>query len=111
MDVGSLLTRPRFAQAFRSLLELSKKRDSHPEFCIPVCMVPATISNNVPGTDLSIDCDTGLNVIVEVRSSHLLKEMARQGSRRVCLSHSRRIGTGTCWIFQGEGSLLLISSG
>ena len=96
MEVGSLLTRPRSAQAFQSLLELSKNRDSHPEFCIPICMVPATISNNVPGTDLSIGCDTSLNVIVEVRSLRLLEETARQGSRRVCLSHSRRTGTGTC---------------
>lgn len=102
MDVGSLLTCPRSAQAFRSLLELSKKRDSHPEFCIPVCMVPATISNNIPGTDLSIGCDTCLNVIVEVRSLRLLKETAHQGFHRVCLSHSRRTGMGTCWMFQGE---------
>lgn len=30
-------------------------------------MLPATISNNVPGTDLSIGADTALNAIVEVR--------------------------------------------
>lgn len=29
-------------------------------------MLPATISNNVPGTDLSIGADTALNAIVEV---------------------------------------------
>ncbi|XP_061292508.1 ATP-dependent 6-phosphofructokinase, platelet type isoform X1 [Bos indicus] len=67
--------------AFRSLLELSKKRDSHPEFCIPVCMVPATISNNVPGTDLSIGCDTGLNVIVE--TCDRIKQSASGTKRRV----------------------------
>lgn len=32
-----------------------------------MCVVPATISNNVPGSDLSIGCDTGLNMVVEVR--------------------------------------------
>lgn len=32
-----------------------------------MCMLPATISNNVPGTDLSIGADTALNAIVEVR--------------------------------------------
>lgn len=32
-----------------------------------MCIVPATISNNVPGSDFSIGCDTGLNMIVEVR--------------------------------------------
>ena len=32
-----------------------------------MCMLPATISNNVCGTDLSIGADTSLNAIVEVR--------------------------------------------
>lgn len=32
-----------------------------------MCMLPATISNNVPGTDLSLGADTALNAIVEVR--------------------------------------------
>ncbi|MEN0062393.1 MAG: 6-phosphofructokinase [Myxococcota bacterium] len=31
----------------------------------PVAVVPATISNNVPGTDSSVGCDTALNVIVD----------------------------------------------
>lgn len=31
-------------------------------------MLPATISNNVPGTDLSMGCDTALNALVEVRT-------------------------------------------
>ena len=29
-------------------------------------IIPATISNNVPGTDLSLGADTALNVITEV---------------------------------------------
>ena len=33
-----------------------------------MCMLPATISNNVPGTDHSIGADTSLNAIVEVRA-------------------------------------------
>ena len=43
-------------------------------------IIPATISNNVPGTDLSLGADTALNVITEVscvnlvpRISHLLR--------------------------------------
>ena len=31
----------------------------------PVAVVPATISNNVPGTELSVGCDTAVNAIVE----------------------------------------------
>lgn len=54
-------------QAFESLLQLYEARAHHEELCIPMCMLPATISNNVPGTDLSLGADTALNAIVEVR--------------------------------------------
>lgn len=54
-------------QAFESLLQLYEARANYEEFCVPMCMLPATISNNVPGTDLSIGADTSLNAIVEVR--------------------------------------------
>lgn len=50
-------------------MQLYEARADYEEFCIPMCMLPATISNNVPGTDLSIGADTSLNAIVEVRSS------------------------------------------
>lgn len=54
-------------QGFHSAVLLSEARDSHDEFCIPICVLPATISNDVPGTNLSIGSDTSLNVIVQVR--------------------------------------------
>ncbi|XP_048084182.1 ATP-dependent 6-phosphofructokinase, platelet type-like [Alosa alosa] len=53
--------------AFEAVLQLMEARWRHREFCVPLCMLPATISNNVPGTDLSIGADTSLNAIVEVR--------------------------------------------
>lgn len=56
-------------QALESLLQLYEARADYEELCIPMCMLPATISNNVPGTDLSIGADTSLNAIVEVRAS------------------------------------------
>lgn len=58
-------------QAFESLLQLFEARATYEEFCIPMCMVPATISNNVPGTNLSIGADTALNAIVEVREAQI----------------------------------------
>lgn len=61
-------------QAFESLLQLYEARATHEDFCIPMCMLPATISNNVPGTDLSIGADTALNAIVEVRQSINLRQ-------------------------------------
>lgn len=54
-------------QALECLLQLYEARATFEEFCIPMCMLPATISNNVPGTDLTIGADTALNAIVEVR--------------------------------------------
>lgn len=55
-------------QAFESLLQLYEARADYEELCIPMCMLPATISNNVAGTDLSIGADTSINAIVEVRA-------------------------------------------
>uniref|UniRef100_A0A668AAH6 ATP-dependent 6-phosphofructokinase n=1 Tax=Myripristis murdjan TaxID=586833 RepID=A0A668AAH6_9TELE len=50
-------------EALECLLQLYEARADYEEFCIPMCMLPATISNNVPGTDLSIGADTSLNAI------------------------------------------------
>lgn len=53
-------------QAYLGLLELSAAREQHEELCVPVVMVPATVSNNVPGSDFSIGADTALNTITDV---------------------------------------------
>uniref|UniRef100_A0A8C6WY06 ATP-dependent 6-phosphofructokinase n=1 Tax=Neogobius melanostomus TaxID=47308 RepID=A0A8C6WY06_9GOBI len=74
-------------EALESLLQLYDARRSFEEFCIPMCILPATISNNVPGTDLSIGADTALNAIVEVRHSggtcDRIKQSASGTKRRV----------------------------
>lgn len=41
-------------------------RGCYDELCIVMCVVPATISNNVPGTDFSIGADTAVNAAMEV---------------------------------------------
>lgn len=58
-------------QAFLSLLELLTARGKYDEFCVPMVMVPATVSNNVPGSDLSIGADTALNAITTVSDGEL----------------------------------------
>uniref|UniRef100_A0A8C4GX82 6-phosphofructokinase n=1 Tax=Dicentrarchus labrax TaxID=13489 RepID=A0A8C4GX82_DICLA len=68
-------------QAFESLLQLYEARTTYEELCIPMCMLPATISNNVPGTDLSIGADTALNAIVE--TCDRIKQSASGTKRRV----------------------------
>ena len=47
----------------------------------PIYLVPATISNNVPGSDFSIGCDTALNTIV--RSVDCIKQSAASARKRV----------------------------
>ncbi|XP_060920930.1 ATP-dependent 6-phosphofructokinase, platelet type isoform X1 [Labrus mixtus] len=68
-------------EAFESLLQLYDARATYEELCIPMCMLPATISNNVPGTDLSIGADTALNAIVE--TCDRIKQSASGTKRRV----------------------------
>uniref|UniRef100_A0A7N8XC39 ATP-dependent 6-phosphofructokinase n=1 Tax=Mastacembelus armatus TaxID=205130 RepID=A0A7N8XC39_9TELE len=70
-------------EAYVGLLELSlyEARANYEEFCVPMCMLPATISNNVPGTDLSIGADTSLNAIVE--TCDRIKQSASGTKRRV----------------------------
>ncbi|XP_065255722.1 ATP-dependent 6-phosphofructokinase, platelet type isoform X3 [Emys orbicularis] len=67
--------------AFESCLQLAEARARFEEFCIPICVLPATISNNVPGTDLSIGADTALNAIVE--TCDRIKQSASGTKRRV----------------------------
>uniref|UniRef100_A0A673AT11 6-phosphofructokinase n=1 Tax=Sphaeramia orbicularis TaxID=375764 RepID=A0A673AT11_9TELE len=68
-------------EALESLLQLYDARATYEEFCIPMGMLPATISNNVPGTDLSIGADTALNAIVE--TCDRIKQSASGTKRRV----------------------------
>uniref|UniRef100_A0A8C3HUW5 ATP-dependent 6-phosphofructokinase n=1 Tax=Chrysemys picta bellii TaxID=8478 RepID=A0A8C3HUW5_CHRPI len=67
--------------AYESCLQLAEARARFEEFCIPICVLPATISNNVPGTDLSIGADTALNAIVE--TCDRIKQSASGTKRRV----------------------------
>ncbi|XP_045386718.1 ATP-dependent 6-phosphofructokinase, platelet type isoform X3 [Lemur catta] len=62
-------------EAYLGLLELSAAREQHEEFCVPMVMVPATVSNNVPGSDFSIGADTALNTITDSNVEHLTEKM------------------------------------
>ncbi|XP_051050744.1 ATP-dependent 6-phosphofructokinase, platelet type isoform X2 [Phodopus roborovskii] len=68
-------------EAFHGAAMMADARNSHTEFCIPMCVLPATVSNNVPGSDLSIGTDTGLNVIVQ--TCDRIKQSASGTKRRV----------------------------
>ena len=53
-------------EAYHAALLMAENRTKYPEFKIPIIILPATISNNVPGTDFSLGCDTALNEITEI---------------------------------------------
>jgi 6-phosphofructokinase 1 len=50
---------------YDSCLRLSLKREAFPAFNIPIICLPATINNNLPGSELSVGADTALNAIVQ----------------------------------------------
>jgi 6-phosphofructokinase 1 len=50
---------------YDACLRLALRRDAFPAFNIPMICLPATINNNLPGSELSVGADTALNAIVE----------------------------------------------
>jgi 6-phosphofructokinase 1 len=68
-------------EAFHALSQLRKARSQHPSLRIPMVVLPATISNNVPGTEYSIGSDTCLNELV--RYCDTIKQSAAASRRRV----------------------------
>jgi 6-phosphofructokinase 1 len=49
---------------YESAYRLWKERENFPAFNIPLLCLPATINNNLPGSELSIGADTAVNNIV-----------------------------------------------
>ncbi|KAM3967551.1 ATP-dependent 6-phosphofructokinase isoform 2-T2 [Aphomia sociella] len=68
-------------EAYQAGLELYESRSQFPEFCIPLVVIPSTISNNVPGTDFSLGADTALNEITEICDR--IRQSAQGTKRRV----------------------------
>ncbi len=68
-------------EAFTAVSELRKARDKYPAFRIPMTVLPATISNNVPGTEFSIGSDTCLNALIDYCDA--IRQSASASRRRV----------------------------
>lgn len=68
-------------QAYQAAIELMEARDEHPAFRIPIVVIPSTISNNVPGSEFSLGCDTALNEITEICDR--IRQSAQGTKRRV----------------------------
>ena len=52
--------------AYDTAYKMYTQRETFPAFNMPIVCLPASINNNLPGSELSIGADTALNSIVEV---------------------------------------------
>uniref|UniRef100_A0A8C9D3J8 ATP-dependent 6-phosphofructokinase n=2 Tax=Panthera TaxID=9688 RepID=A0A8C9D3J8_PANLE len=68
-------------EAYTGGLELMEGRKLFDELCIPFVVIPATVSNNVPGSDFSVGADTALNTICT--TCDRIKQSAAGTKRRV----------------------------
>ncbi|KAK9744021.1 Phosphofructokinase [Popillia japonica] len=68
-------------EAIQSGLQLYESRDRFTAFRIPLVVIPSTISNNVPGTEFSLGCDTAANDITKICDR--IRQSAEGTKRRV----------------------------
>jgi 6-phosphofructokinase 1 len=87
-------------EAFHSVLILHEGRKYYPSFHIPMVHIPATISNNVPMTELSLGSDTSLNALVEACDS--IKQSASASRNRVFVVETQG---GMCGYIATMGAL------
>ena len=84
-------------ESIESCLALTKA-----ETDFPVYVVPATISNNVPGSDFSIGCDTALNAIVGAINT--IKQSAASTRKRVFIVEVMGGNSGYLAVLSGLAS-------
>uniref|UniRef100_A0A1Y9H0J2 ATP-dependent 6-phosphofructokinase n=1 Tax=Anopheles dirus TaxID=7168 RepID=A0A1Y9H0J2_9DIPT len=68
-------------EAYHAAGQITDQRSKFAEFCIPIVVIPSTISNNMPGTEFSLGADTGLNEITEICDR--IRQSAQGTKRRV----------------------------
>lgn len=68
-------------EGYHTVLQMAEARERHPALRIPMVAIPATISNNVPGTEFSLGADTAINEITEICDR--IRQSAQGTKRRV----------------------------
>lgn len=68
-------------EAYTAASQLRQAREQYPVFKIPIMMLPATVSNNVPGTEYSLGSDTCLNALITFCDA--IRQSASSSRRRV----------------------------
>jgi len=64
---------------YEAVYAMTNERANYPSFNIPIVCLPASISNNLPGSEFSIGADTALNNIVDAVDK--IKQSAVAASR------------------------------
>lgn len=70
-------------------------------------MVPATVSNNIPGSDLSIGSDTALNAITDVSDAAVTMRGTNVSTWPVSLGRCRQSATRTLFVNNQKLNFLL----
>lgn len=86
-------------EGFHALSQLRIAREKYPSLCIPMTLLPATISNNVPGTDYSLGSDTCLDELV--RYCDTVKLSASASRRRIFVIETQGGRSGYVAILAG----------
>ncbi|BFZ14943.1 hypothetical protein BsWGS_17982 [Bradybaena similaris] len=68
-------------EAYKSLADIHEAKARYRGLCIPICMVPVTMINNIPGSVSTIGSDTTLNEIIQYCDK--IKRVARDQNNRV----------------------------
>lgn len=92
-------------EAFSSLLILENGRKYYPAFHVPMVLLPATISNNVPMTEFSLGSDTSLNALVDACDA--IKQSASASRNRVFVVETQG---GKCGYIATMGALAVGAS-
>ncbi|KAI9709728.1 MAG: 6-phosphofructokinase, alpha subunit [Bogoriella megaspora] len=79
-------------EAFTAISELRKARKDYDSLKIPMVVLPATISNNVPGTEYSVGSDTCLNALVDYCDA--IRQSASASRRRVFIIETQGGASG-----------------
>ncbi|KAI2632817.1 6-phosphofructokinase [Xylaria nigripes] len=88
-------------EAFHAVSQLRKARSQYPSLCIPMTLLPATISNNVPGSEYSLGSDTCLNELVAYCDK--IKQSASATRRRVFVIETQGGRSGYVALVAGLG--------
>lgn len=101
-------------EAFTAVHELREARAQYAAFEIPIVLLPATMANNVPGTDYSLGSDTSLNTLVSfcdvVRQSasssrHCVFVIDAQGGESGHHATATALATGAVTVYTAEAGL------